>query len=652
MKFLKKFAAILGFFLLPVVGYAAYGGITWGFDSSTDPKKLGILVNGVWYDLAFFANGSFVSASGRVDVTRYFSSAQKADFLTGTPTLDLKTPLQDAENALGTLGGEMYFPKGVYRWDSTVVLSSNRHVRCEKGAVFKPIYKFQLFANDNYVTVNLGTDHDTPTDANQTDHDFSISGCKFDWTAVTDANSPSPIWSYDSAKPAIFVKAKNVYIHDNEFVASDPPKFNGSTYYGHVGSIACVSTNNCRYENNVATGVHESLDCWGGGKGCYYIGNRVELFDNSVFNRGDHYCVGFNGMGSVADFHNTIENLVIKDSYCITKGYSSCYQFDPLSAGSVSKNVKIVNNTCEAKSGSTNYGIYGRGRVEDALIEGNTIKGIDLLPINVTDFNSTSGPFTCTDCISTTNGSDQVTVAITTLTAAKATVGNYLQFNDGTTDVGGITFASKYFLITAVNSGVSVTVQADINATSTAGPGGGSVSTQVWWGAPNGVKILNNTFINTSNAGSALAYAVGTNINIANTAAIGGTYGAITFSNSVLKGATTLPLPSVFGTTGSAGSGMAGTSGNNKDNYVLTRHPRTSFPAIVLPHESAPTTSALENGLMWSTTSALFARINGVTVQLGAAASPTSATKTVRDSAGTGTCTLIYTNGLLTGGTC
>lgn len=29
-----------------------------------------------------------------------------------------------------------------------------------------------------------------------------------------------------------------------------------------------------------------------------------------------------------------------------------------------------------------------------------------------------------------------------------------------------------------------------------------------------------------------------------------------------------------------------------------------------------------------------------------------SATKTIRDAAGTGTCTLIFTSGLLTGGTC
>lgn len=610
MKLLKKIAAVLGFFLLPIVGYAAYGGITWGLDGATDPKKIGVNINGVWYEFAFFANGSFVSASATIDVTRYFTAAQKADIATGSPTLDLKTPIQTAEDALGTLGGELYFPKGVYRWDSTVVLSSNRHVRCEKGAVFKPIYKFQLFANDNYVTVNLGTDLDPPTDANQTDHDFEISGCKFDWTAITDANSPSPIWSYDSTKPAIFVKAKNVYFHDNEIVGSDPPKFNGSSYYGHVGSIGCVSSNNCRYERNIAKGVHESLDCWGGGNGCYYIDNRVELFDNSSFQRGDHYCLGFNGMGSIANFHNTIENLVISGNYCITKGWSSCYQFDPLSAGSKVKHVKITNNVCEAKSGTTNNGIYGRGQVEDATIEGNTIIGVDALPINVTDFFSTGGPFTCTDCISTTNGSDIATVAIPTLTDAKATVGNYLLFSAGTGAVGGITFASKYFLITEVTSGVNVKVQADASAGSSA-TGGGAVSTNVWWGAPDGVKIANNHFDGSSYLNSALVYGVGTNLHISDTSAVGGTYGAITFASSIIRAATTLPLPVVYGTSGSAGTGIAGSSGDNIDNYALTRNPRTPFPAIVLACGADPTTAALVNGEMWCNTTALRTRIGG-----------------------------------------
>jgi hypothetical protein len=598
MKLLKKIAAVLGFFILPIVGYAAYGGITWGLDGATDPKKIGVNINGVWYDFALFANGGFVSVDARIDVTRYFTAAQKSDILTGSPTLDLKTPIQTAEDALGTIGGELYFPKGVYRWDSTILLSSNRHIKCEKGAVFKPIYRFAVFANDNWSTIDLRTDLDPPTDANQTDHDFSISGCKFDWRDAINANSPNLVWPYDNGhKPAIFVKAKNIYIHDNEFVASDPPKLDGATYYGFVGSVGCVSSNNCRYERNIGIGLHESLDCWGGGNGCYYKDNRVELFDNSVFNRGDHYCLGFNGMGSIANFHNTIENLQISGNYCATKGYSSCFQFDPLSAGSKVKKVKI-----------TNFGIYGRGQVSDVVIDGNTINGVDQLPINVTDFFSTGGPFTCTDCISTTNGSEIVTVAITTLTDAKATVGNYLLFSAGTGAVGGITFASKYFLITEVTSGVNVKVQADASASSSA-TGGGSVSTNVWWGAPDSVRITNNYFNGSSYANAGLVSVVGTNVHVGDTVAVGGTYGAITNTSSIIRAATTLPLPVVYGTSGSAGTGIAGTSGDNIDNYGFTRNPRTSFPAIVLACGADPTTAALVNGELWCNTTSLRARI-------------------------------------------
>lgn len=654
MKLLKKIAAVLGFFILPIVGYAAYGGITWGLDGATDPKKIGVNINGVWYEFAFF-NGSFVTVGATVDVTRYFTAAQKADILTGSPTLDLKTPIQAAEDALGSTGGTMYFPPGTYRWDSTVLLSSNRNIRCEKGAVFKPRYLFALFANDSFATIDLRTDTVQPAPENQLDKGYDIGvGCKFDFTGLVNSPSPSPIWPYNNtAKPAYFVHAQNVNFHDNEIVGADPPLFDGANYYGWAGGVACISSTNCRYERNLGRGVHNVFDCWGGGGDCDYIDNKMELVDNETIRRNDNYCLGYNGVGSIPTFHSTLENLEARGNYCYAKGWSSCIQFDPLSAGSKIKKVKIIGNICEANPGTTeNKGIYGRGQIEDALIDGNTVNGMDDLPINVTDIFSSGGPWTCTGCISTTNGSDIATVAIgATLTNAKVVVGNYLKFSAGTGAVGGITFSSKYFLVTEVTSGVQVKVQADVAASSTA-TGGGSVSVEVWQGAPKNVRIVNNHLTNSSYAGSALIYAQGEGIQIGNNSASGGTYGAITYGSSFLKDATQTPLPIVYGTIGPAGAGIAGSSGDNIDNYPLSRNPRTSFPAIVLPHGSAPTASALENGLVWSTTSALFARINGVTVQLGAAASPLSATKTVRDSAGTGTCTLIFTNGLLTGGTC
>jgi hypothetical protein len=63
MKLLKQIAAVLGFFLLPIVGYAAYGGITWGYDSAASTPKLSVVINGVWYEVAFLSGGSFVSSS-------------------------------------------------------------------------------------------------------------------------------------------------------------------------------------------------------------------------------------------------------------------------------------------------------------------------------------------------------------------------------------------------------------------------------------------------------------------------------------------------------------------------------------------------------------------------------------------------------------
>jgi hypothetical protein len=589
-------------------------------------------------------------------VVDYLTAEQKADVATGSPTLDLKTAIQNIENnVMPASGGTLYFGGGTYRWDSTILLSSHRRIECAPGAVFKPIYQFGLFANDKFATVDLTTDHTPATDANQTEDDFQIEGCKFDWTALTNAASPSPIWPYNnSPKAAYFVLAKNIDVRRNEFVASDPPKFNGSVYYGFGSAVACVGSSNCRFENNHGKGMHDVFDCWAGGKNCTYKNNWFELSDNETAHRGNGYCAGFNGRGTAADFHATLENIEISGNYCYSQGWRSCIQFDPLSAGSHVKKVKITDNICVAKSGTTNNtGIYARGQVEDVFLDGNTIENFNSLPIQIADSFSSGGPFTCTDCISTTNGSDIVTVAITTLTNTNVVVGNYLLFSGGTGAVGGITFASKYFLVTEVTSGVNVKVQADANASSSA-TGGGAVSVNVWWGAPDRVHISNTTLKNTSYASSALVYAVGTNVHISNTSATGGSYGAVTFASSFFRGTTNTPMPAVFGTTGAAGAGMAGTSGDNIDNYASTRNPRTPFPAIVLACGADPTTSALMDGEMWCNQSSnvIKARLGGANVQIGAAASPLSATKTVRDSAGTGTCTLIFTNGLLTGGTC
>jgi hypothetical protein len=573
------------------------------------------------------ASTAFVQNSATsivVDATKYFTAAQRADIATGSPTLNLQAPLQQAANYLSSIGGgTLWFPAGTYRWDSNIVLSPNTNVVCsgQQATKFKPLYNFSLFVNNNFITTNLATDTTPATDANQDERNFSISGCTFDWTGVNDQPSPTPSWSYDStAKGSFFVLAQNVNIHDNYYIASDPPKFNGVSYYGFGSASACVSSSYCYFENNQGVGMHDVFDCWGGGTNCYYKNNIMRLSDNETAHRGNGYCVGMNGRGTAADFHATLENIEISGNYCYSQGWHSCIQFDPLSAGSHVNKVKITDNICVAKSGTTNNtGIYARGQVNDVLIDGNTIDGMNSLPVQVADSFSGGGPFTCTDCISTTNGSDIVTVAITTLTNTNVTVGNYLLFSGGTGAVGGITFASKYFLVTEVTSGVNVKVQADASASSSA-TGGGAVSTNVWWGAPDGVRIFNNNFNGSSYANNALVYGVGTNLHISGTSATGGTYGAVTFASSFFRGATNTPLPVVYGTSGAAGTGIAGTSGNNIDNYASTRNPRTSFPAIVLACGADPTTTALEDGLLWCNTSSssVKARLGGATMTIPA----------------------------------
>jgi hypothetical protein len=512
------------------------------------------------------------SLSSIYSVMDYLTDAQKADIATGSLKVDLKTAIQNIENnVMPASGGTLYFSPGTWRTDSTILLSSNRRIECAPGAIFRPIYNFSIFANDNYAAINLATDYTEAADADQTEGNFVIEGCNYDWTAVTDQPSPWPLWPYDNtAKGAFFLHAKNVDIRRNQYVASDPPKFNGSVYYGFGSAAACVGSSNCRFEENFGKGMHDVFDCWAGGKNCTYKNNWFELSDNETAHRGNGYCVGMNGRGTAADFHATLENIEISGNYCYSQGWRSCIQFDPLSAGSHVKKVKITDNICTAKSGTTNNtGIYARGQVDDVLIEGNSLEGMNSLPIAVTDSFTSGGPFTCMDCITTTNGQTTAVVAIPQYTAARVVVGSYINFSSASA-VGGITFSGKYFQVTAVNPAVSVTVQTDGTASSTE-TGGGSVSTQIWWGAPQSVRIVNNKLSNSSYANDALIRAHGENILIGENSASGGTYGAITYASSFLRATTLTPAPVVWGTSGAAGSGIARSSGDNIDNYPSSR---------------------------------------------------------------------------------
>jgi hypothetical protein len=497
----------------------------------------GLDANGVWQT----EEPSLTDLLSRtVLVTAYMTDAERADIASGNPTLNIKAALDSASNVLGAGEGLIIFPDGDYRWDSPWLLPSGRHIQCNR-ARFKPIYSFTLIANTLYGTTNLQTDHTPPIDENLTNKNYSVVGCTFDWRGmVAPPNaSPNPIGSYDIANGARFLLAQNVYFAHNHLIASDPPKFDGSVYYGFASAASCVQAKNCTFESNLLEGIHDGFDCWGGVRNCTVKNNRHTLPANDAAGRGNGYCVGINGMGSLADFHLSTEDVEVSGNYCVANGGGhSCIQFDPLSAGSHVKRIKITHNTCIAKAGSvTNFGIYGRGQVEDVLIDGNTIDGFGLIPLQVSDSFSSGGPFTCTDCITTTAGSKLATVAIPGYTATKVTVGNYISFSSAST-VGGVAFAGKYFRVKAVAPGVSATVEMDSPAGSSQ-TGGGSVSTQVWWGAPNRVRIINNALLNSGYPGDALIRGQGENIQIGDNSAVNETFGPFTCTDCITTDGTT-----------------------------------------------------------------------------------------------------------------
>lgn len=85
-------------------------------------------------------------------------------------------------------------------------------------------------------------------------------------------------------------------------------------------------------------------------------------------------------------------------------------------------------------------------------------------------------------------------------------------------------------------------------------------------------------------------------------------------------------------------------------NGVLTLQSGSTITGAILP--TTNNLYALGNtSFRWSTIVTTNANISG-TITAPSGSTGVSATKTVRDSAGTGTCTLIFSGGLLTGGTC
>jgi hypothetical protein len=573
-----------------------------------------------WGSVSASGSLSFYGTAPVANVFDFMTPAQIADVQSGTPTLDLTAPIQAAETSLGMKGGTLYFPCGTYRFDSIIYISSNTTVRgCGGGGtVFKPIYNFTLFANDVVASRNLGNDTTPVTPENQPDHNIYFRKLKFDMTATTGQPSPRPIpCGCDVATPVRLYYMQHGSITDSEILGLDDPIFNGSAWIGSSGEWVGQGVTDVEFRHNRMTGSLLAVDVWQGSNNVWIEDNYIVLSNNETAHRPNSYCVGVNARGTLPQDHKTAFNITVRNNYCTLGGWATGgIQFDTLSAGSISKKITIEGNVIVGRSGGTNQqGIYGRGLLEDISVTNNKIEGVQNFPILIADQFSTGGPFTCTDCITTTNGSSSVVVAIPTLTSTRVVVGNYLLFSGGTTAVGGITFASKYFVVTAVNSGVSVTVTADAAASSDA-TGGGSVSTSVYWGAPNRVTIANNSLLNSDYANTGLITSVGQNMSLTSNKATGGTYGAVTNSSTLVAGSIRTPLPVVNGTQGAAGTGIAGTGGNNIDNYPAQRHPITAFPSIALACGTAP--SSPIDGQMWCTTANVFARINGATQTLAA----------------------------------
>ena len=470
-----------------------------------------------------------------------------------TGATDSTTGIQTAATATPSSGGVLYVGAGTYKVTAPVYLPNNTSVKCAPGATFKPTTGFSVFATPNY-NRNILTDTTATSSAAQTDHDISIEGCAFDFSSVSVA-SGGPTGDVAAAFSAYL--AKRVSFIGNYAVG-------GSVEPSTVAMMRCIASDKCSFLQNTGSGVGIGFDAWQGFTNATAQFNKISVASNpSAW--GNLYCFGLNGVGTNASNQQASSGFTVSNNFCETNGTAGGVQYDALGPGSSVANGVIENNVINAASGTGNLGIYARGKTYNVKVAGNKLTGQTGFPVYLGGYYSTGSPFTCTGCLATTSGSSSVVVTKSTMDLTTVAIGNYIYFNSASA-VGGLTLASGQYPVIAVNPGVSITINAGSNASSTTS-GGGSVSFNVFWGTASYSQVLNNTFYGVSNAGSALVYVSGPGNVIGGNSGISGTYGAFVYADSLLGNAAATPVPYLWGNSAPAGSGIGGTSGDNVNAY-------------------------------------------------------------------------------------
>jgi hypothetical protein len=566
MNRIKTLAAVLGFFLLPIVGYAAYGGITWGYDSSASTPKLSVVINGVWYEVAFFSNGNFVSITSEFDVTRY-----------GADPTGVADSASAIANAISTGNRKVTFPCGIFSIASVIALPSNTEL-AGSGSCTVIKGMATLAFNERYADWYGGT---TTTGRNLisnenfagTDHDIYVHDFATDGTLVTSG----------AMHHITFASASHIRVERVRFLgAGAEANQNATSFIGQSHHYAV--------KDNYAEGtMNACFDQWDGPHDFEISGNTCE--GNGYTLNG----VQVNGIssGTPRILRTASRFRIIGNNVRSTAGSSISVR--GLCVGSdcgVVERGEVIGNTIEDDfpAGNATPGIFV-GEGSDIGVGFNVIKGTrgpgiviagglaSSITRNVTAANNT--------LVDTNKAYTPGTVA-----AHAIYIGNTADAPDNISLIGNLIRGGLYeYAIRVHASSTNVKVYAGPMA-----PG------------------LSGVYLAPASTNT-LAIGVGDDLHpFASTSAA--TWKDSSGGNTLRCGViSTFPICDGLGQWLLRVSGVTkitlGTSSVTTNDKLITTASASGKAGFNVPHGAAP--SSPSNGDFWSTTVAFFARVNGAT---------------------------------------
>ena len=483
-----------------------------------------------------------------------------------------------------------------YLIDAPLILHSNTQVFCDGGVTLKAKYNYTIFLNANGAT-DWQTDTTPPTEANMTDTDITISGCKLDFTSAVTATDPYKIYGAGFS----FHLAKRITITNNVVLGDTT----GVTAPEVPNAVKMAGVADALVSGNRFVGVYNGLGLWQGSFRVHMTQNYIYVAPNPNVSTTAYSCGNINGVGTitsgVSTDHETLRDVTIDKNVCYVNGATGigsvvAWNNGTLSSGSKMINVLFAQNTTIA-SGSKNTCYGANGDIDKNDLINNDFENCDTGSIFLSQHATAWAA--ASNILDTTSGSSSVVITLAGANVGNVSIGNYAKLS-GVTSVGGLTLTG-YYPVTAVGTD-SITINAGSAASSTA-TSAGSTTVTTYWGTYRNSRIIGNRCVNcTSPAGDAVFVVLGPGNTVADNVAEGGTYGSVVRTSwfDCCNSSTEWLRTVVYGNKGIAGSGFTTPLGGVTiagDNYNIYQQ---GYAPLNL--DDAPQTLSLTSAASLTTT--------------------------------------------------